>query len=281
MRIAITGATGFIGQSLVARLRGNDVVAIGRQQHSWLPTYITDLCDEKALTSVLRELKPDVFIHLAWQGIPDFSLAMCKRNYAMHRSVFNAVASSRVSRVIVTGTCAEYQGLSGRVSEENTGTELGLFAQTKLDIYRLMVQLLPEKQHYWLRPFFVFGPRQRSGSLIPSVISGLKAGTKTVIQNPDAAQDFVHVDEVAQGICRFIDGSLDSGVYNLGTGQCVRVAQLVEWIEQAWFDKAFSPYRPASQGISADTTKLVESLDWSPTLTTPHIIQALVNDSKD
>jgi nucleoside-diphosphate-sugar epimerase len=80
MRIALTGATGFIGQHLVPRLveRGHEVIALARD------TAKVDAYRWKGVRAIKFDLgtspaqvaadvgTQDALIHLAWPGLPNY-----------------------------------------------------------------------------------------------------------------------------------------------------------------------------------------------------------------
>jgi nucleoside-diphosphate-sugar epimerase len=73
-----------------------------------------------------------------------------------------------------------------------------------------------------------------SSRLIPTLMRAGLAGRYPPFVNPDISRDFIHVDDVCAGLCA-IAGSApsDDAVFNLGTGQAVRVRDVVEWIAEA------------------------------------------------
>ena len=80
MKFLVTGATGFIGKSLVNLLldQGHSILAISRTENfelqqdkiTWIQSSLQ--LNESAMDRI-REFEPEVLIHLAWEKIPDFS----------------------------------------------------------------------------------------------------------------------------------------------------------------------------------------------------------------
>jgi dTDP-4-dehydrorhamnose reductase len=70
--ILITGASGLLGRSLVARLEGMGDVAAAGYSHAAAGIFPVDLRDVEALKSLLKEVKPDVVVHSAAYRDPDF-----------------------------------------------------------------------------------------------------------------------------------------------------------------------------------------------------------------
>ena len=86
MNILITGASGFIGihlSDLLAEDYNIYKIISSSNPMSNNHCYSVDLTvkkEVKKIINVLSRKKIDVIIHLAWDGIPDFSLERCKQN---------------------------------------------------------------------------------------------------------------------------------------------------------------------------------------------------------
>ena len=80
MKVAVSGATGFIGKHVVSRLleHGHEVIAVCRDKSraksmSWFDKVEFVFCDlylepEHLISSIDC---PDAFLHLAWPGLPN------------------------------------------------------------------------------------------------------------------------------------------------------------------------------------------------------------------
>ncbi len=264
MKVAVTGASGFIGSALLPLLNEHDVTVLGRQPVKGARCHTVDLNDAASVSCALQNIQPDALIHLAWQGIPDFSAQMCEVNRRQHDTLFAAIAQTQCERIIITGTCMEYRGLQGEVTEAQTGDDLDLFAQTKLAIWQKAQAILAERTLFWARPFYVYGPGQREGSLIPSLLNQVAQGQQPQVNNPDAAQDFVHVDDVVRGLAAMLDTNAAPGVFNLGCGHLTRIQQIALWLFAAWQGDALSPLTPCSSGMYASLAKVTAELGWQP-----------------
>ena len=89
-RVLVTGASGFIGVPLLRLLvlKGNEVLALSRKDRpsqisSSIKWLIADLTSPKSYKHTIEDFEPEVLIHLAWQEIPDYSLATSSKNLNM------------------------------------------------------------------------------------------------------------------------------------------------------------------------------------------------------
>ena len=85
MKILITGATGFIGLPLMHALveQGHEILALTRTPLKEIKsiTFLkADLSSPITYYEIVSSFEPEVVIHLAWEGIPNFSFENSKNN---------------------------------------------------------------------------------------------------------------------------------------------------------------------------------------------------------
>ena len=226
MRILVTGATGFIGLPLTRHLveQGNEILALSRsplrleKSINWLSA---DLSFPETYQDAIRSFKPAILIHLAWQDIPDFSFEKSENNLNQSLDFFSYIISlGCFQKIIVSGSCFEFNQLNGECSESDEGTPKDNFTWAKHSL-RLWLEVECKKEDIklgWMRIFYVYGPRQRSGSLIPSILNNLQDGKLPHIRTPKNFNDFVFVDDVIEAFSNAISMQYPSGIYNLGSG---------------------------------------------------------------
>ena len=171
MKIFVTGGAGFIGKHFVARLvqGGHEVCLLSRR-----------LQDEGAWREEVRTFSPEAVAHLAWEGIPDASEELAKKNLEMSLGLIKIAGEMGCTTFLGIGSSLEYGGLQGKVSEDMTGTPPNPLYRAKAELYKEgkeKAKLLGIK-FIWARLFYVYGPGQREGSLIPHLISTFKKGEK-------------------------------------------------------------------------------------------------------
>ncbi len=248
MRIFLTGWSGFIGQAVMKALSGHELHLL---EH--------DLRDVSKLKVTLRGARPEVCVHLAWEGLPDFSLTRCKWNYDLTAGLFDLLDC----KVVGVGSCFEYGDLQGCVKEDDSPANLSYFAATKTAL-RLYGERRFGDRFVWVRPFYVYGPGQRKDALIPSAYAAMRAGEERTLDRPGMLCDFVHVDDVAACIAGLVTFDVPGGVYNLGTGVPWTVKNAVDFVGV----KTKSTDKARAGGFWADMEKTVKALHgWWPGIT--------------
>jgi nucleoside-diphosphate-sugar epimerase len=273
LRILLTGATGFLGQQLLPLLRGHDVLCLSLEPHrvgagEGVRAIAADLRQVGQWKAEIQGFRPECCVHLAWQGLPDYSLDWCRINLDASLRLLEVVSACGVSRVVVAGSCWEYGRARGAVTEQAAPLEPGTFASTKLALLSVLGGFARDAgfDYRWARVFFVYGPNQRKTSLIPALRSAYLAGRTPDVREPGAVQDFVHVDDVAAGFLALVESPGPSGAFNLGSGQPTSVADVANLVADYYGRERPFQMVPPGSGFWADTTKARSSTAWAPRL---------------
>jgi nucleoside-diphosphate-sugar epimerase len=301
MKLLITGATGFIGQPLVKKLidQGHSVLALSRtldlpvlNNFSGKLIYLkTSLKIENESLEQIKEFEPDTLIHLAWEKIPDFSFETSFENLQNQINFFRQIFSiNSLKKIIATGSCWEYNKKMGICLETDICISSNYFTWAKNSIRDfLQFECLQKNINFiWPRIFYVYGPEQRKGSLIPIVIDNIKNGSLPELKTPSNSNDFIYVDDVAEGLLNFAINDIDSGIYNLGTGVSVPVIEILSTIEILLKGNekiTKKVIENASHSLKdtdfwADMSKTITTLKWQPKSNIKLGLEKIINSKK-
>lgn len=279
-KILITGSSGFIGSHLLDDLlaKNNEILCISRQESliKKKVLYIKsdlDLIDRDV--NAIKEFKPEIVFHLAWEGIPNFSSINSTRNILISikfLSIINQIKS--VKKIIITGTCLEYEKYDGECNEDENVNPTSWLAFSKKYIYEYSRKLFLEnnKDLFWIRLFYVYGPKQRDDSLMPYIIRNLKNNKKPIIKNLNSSNDFIYISDVINGLSSLVTINAQPGIYNFGSGYLTSVAQILNQLQKNMIDKnltklrldPFQKYVETSKGFYANNNKAINQLNWHP-----------------
>lgn len=245
-RIAITGGSGFIGQHVLQAVLERDVnvVLLVRDitqakkyfSHPRLTLYEYDIYASKS-ASFAEIGSPDVLLHLAWGGLPNYkSLHHYETELPAHYNFIKQLIRTGLKKLVVTGTCFEYGMKSGELSEcmdTNPDNPYG-FAK---DSMRKALEFLQSEQAFgltWARLFYLWGKGQAGNSLYPQLCAAIESREKMFdMSGGQQVRDYLPVELVVKYL---LDLSIDlepAGIVNVCSGRPVTVEQLVrDWLQE-------------------------------------------------
>ena len=283
-RILVTGGAGFIGSHLVGDLveRGHDVAVIVRPTTSLdrlagsieSVRVVTGVLDEPAgiLTS-LGDWRPEACAHLAWYGDPATYLTSPENLVQLRANLafLPALLDAGCSRILITGTCAEYVVTEQPLTEDSPTDPRTLYAAAKLSLRMLAGQLATDAGAglIWARLFHLYGPRERNQRLVPAVINTLLDGGQFAATEGTQVRDYLHVADVASALRGLLEAGAD-GTFNICSGNPVTVREVVSTIADM-LDRSDSVDFGAVAVRSWDppiltgaNSRLVAQTEWAP-----------------
>jgi nucleoside-diphosphate-sugar epimerase len=292
MRVFLTGATGFVG-SHVARLlvrHGHEVHALMLEgdaeeklakerfgaENDAIVRVRGDLLQPASYAAALEEASAgtrkgrfEACVHLGWYANPKDYLSSRVNVDLLGASA--ALGSKLVDlgcrRIVMAGTCFEYDTSFGLLSESTRLSPRHLYSTCKRSLYEVMTLLTESTatSFAWARLFFLYGPHESRGRLVPSVIDALRSGSEARVTTGEQIRDFLHVADAAAGIVHVLETDALAGPVNVASGRPVQVREVVETIARlldaknrvAWGAVQARPNDP--QFVCADVTKLKKS----------------------
>jgi nucleoside-diphosphate-sugar epimerase len=275
----VTGATGFIGRQTLSRLadRGYEVHAVGRSAPSSEPNafwHTADLLEPGAAKRLLHAVRPSHLLHLAWFATPGEFWSSPENDRWVEAStiLFREFAAVGGKRLVVAGTCAEYDWSSGICVEGTTPLEPATqYGRSKHLLHERTEQLARDVAitTAWGRIFFVYGPHEHPNRLVASVIGSLLRGTEARCSHGSQVRDFLHVSDVGDAFVALLDSDA-VGPVNIASGSSTRVRDLVELVAAAIGRPDLLRFGavPAPPGdpavLVADVHRLRDELTWAP-----------------
>jgi GDP-4-dehydro-6-deoxy-D-mannose reductase len=297
MRVAVTGATGFVGPHLVRELleTGHDPVAVSNLETADLgvPFLSCDLTQE--WPAALEDV--DAVVHLAGLSAvgPSFSAPQryVETNSAMVTTMCEAMqeAGSR-ARVLVVSSGAVYDAFqpqpideSGRVSTNSP------YVVSKLLVENLVAYYAGRGLDLVVaRPFNHIGPGQGEGFVLPDLVTEARSaaaeGRPMRTGDLSTARDYTDVRDVAHAYRLLLEAELgpdfaDDRVFNVCSGRARTGDELCELalsglglqdLERSVDESRIRPNDPRS--ITGDHTRLSRVTGWGPA----HEVEDTVRD---
>jgi len=282
-RILVTGAGGFVGAAVVkaAVAAGHEVVALVRNDTSRLTSIANrismqrvDLADTTAVAALLHSAKPAIVIHSAWEGVGgalrsgDIQLDNIRTTVALA----DAAIAAGARKFVGIGSQAEYGRYDRKIVETDLPQPTMLYGAAKLAACHLAAQRCREAgmAFAWLRLFSVYGAGDNSNWLIPSAAAALVRGKPPLCTAGTQKWDYLHIDDVADGVLAAATSDRATGVFNLSSGNPVAVRQIVETLRDlAAPDLKLNfgaiPFGPDQiMHLDGDNGRLRAATGWSP-----------------
>lgn len=241
MKILVTGATGFIGNYVIAELlkTGNSVLATSgnidkAKKYSWFYDVEYIECDLNEHKSDWYQFfqQPDLMIHLAWEGLPNYNgLFHCERNLHTTYQLLKNMIEHGLTDLTVIGTCLEYGMKSGELLEEMPTDPKTSYGLAKDTLRKFLQQL---QEHYdfnlkWLRLFYMYGIGQNPNSILSQIDQALANGKNVFnMSGGEQLRDYCPVETVAKNILKAAFQNKVTGVINCCSGEPVSIRALVE-----------------------------------------------------
>jgi nucleoside-diphosphate-sugar epimerase len=238
-KVLVTGATGQVGSRLLKYLPSTefDIYAVTsnpskvKSQSPFKVIYLDLLVDE--IDKVMREISPELLIHLAWETEPITFWDSPNNETWLEASKSLVESFQRYGglKVVISGTCAEYDWrVSEILAETDPEYPQSVYGQAKLQLLNFLRERpLP---FLWTRTFFQFGDDEPSGRLIPSAIDAISQGHRYTVRKPDDVRDYIYINDVAKTIASLVVKG-EEGVFNIGSGKGISMRKLGEEIQAA------------------------------------------------
>jgi nucleoside-diphosphate-sugar epimerase len=235
VRAFVTGATGFLGGRLAAKLRarGDEVVALVRRDVELDAELVRgDLSDQAALVAAMRGC--DAVFHCAAQykvGIRARErTAMYEANVGGTEHVLDAARDAGVERTVYVSTVNVFGNTRGRVVDEGyerPGDDwLSTYDWTKYLAHRAARQRIAAGAPIVIaQPGAIYGPGDHSE--LGAQLDQAAAGKLYVKALADVGVNAVHVDDAAEGLLLVHDRGRIGESYVLG-GELTRLGEMID-----------------------------------------------------
>lgn len=277
MKIFLTGGTGFVGKYVINKLKNEELLILNRSSKNILleskkaQLLYGTLEDINKWKDKVKRFNPDATIHLAWEGIPDYGIKQSLKNLNYGLNLYKFLTEINCKTILTTGSCWEYGGQEGKLSENTLSKPFNAFTAAKNALYMLGNEIAKDAgaNFIWARLFYVYGPGQRQESLIPYLINCARAGKTPEIKNPNAENDFLYVEDVAQAISQIILKWRKSDVFNIGSGKLTSIQYIVDVIFNCFnitrqLKKTNPKQTDSLSSFYADISKLKKEINWQP-----------------
>lgn len=282
--VLVTGATSFLGQTLVRRLeaRGTDVHALIRPTSDVTP--LAELCalhvhdgNISSMQRIVDAARPDAVLHLATcyrRGHTGEDIAdLIETNVHLGTQLLQAMAGAGCCRLVTVGSFFQYYDSHGY-------RPVNLYAATKQAFEDILTYY---EDAHGLRAaklvlYEVYGEGDPRRKLMTAIRDAQRAGQPLPLPERPITLDLVHVDDVVAALIHVLDEGIVGGPYAVSTGARHSVEDVVALfetigarpIERRWGAFALPARNPEVPWVGPPLP------NWQPTVTLEDGIRRLL-----
>lgn len=299
--ILVTGAAGFIGSAVAARLArmGHRVAGCDNFNHYYdprlkdarvaallaplgVPCIVAELADRAQVADLFARTRPTHVVHLAAQAGVRHSLsepaAYVQSNLVAFGHVLEACRNAGVGHLLYASSSSVY-GPARRASCEQEGTDQphSLYAATKKanELMAHAYSHLYQLPATGMRLFTVYGPWGRPDMACFGFTEKILRGEPIALFAAGRLRrDFTYIDDIVESAVRLLfqpaaaAASAPHRVCNIGSDRPVRVLRFVRTLERVLGARARIEVQPMQPGdvaaTHADTCRLRKWVDYQP-----------------
>ncbi|MEG3985587.1 NAD(P)-dependent oxidoreductase [Microcoleus sp. S28C3] len=280
-KVLVTGAGGFVGRHSINTLveHGFEVHAVASKT---LPTlssdctwHLANLLDHTFIKEVVCQVKPTHLLHFAWCYTVPGQYWKSEDNFLWVQASLELLRQFREQggeRVVMGGTCAEYDWKYGYCSEvvtpRNPDTPYGICKKALQEIVNSYSETT-SLSSAWGRIFFPYGDYEYPNRLVSSVILSLLKGEAARCSHGNQIRDFLYVQDVADAFVALLESEV-TGAVNIGSGQPIaikdvvyKIADIIGRSDLVQLGAIASAAKEAPL-LVADVTRLSNEVGWLP-----------------
>jgi nucleoside-diphosphate-sugar epimerase len=280
IRVLVTGASGFVGAPCTRRLveQGAQVHAVSSSAGHVVGTdaqwHCADLLVSGEAAALVERIRPTHLLHLAWETSHGrfWDSEQNLRWLAASLELVRAFAAAGGRRAVLVGTCAEYRWNGEPSSERTTPLEpRSLYGACKhaLHVAAEAYARSAGVSLAWARLFFLFGPGEGAGRLVPSLVAPLLRGEPAACSSGDRVRDFLHVDDAAAALTAVLASEV-AGPVNVASGVPTPISEVARIVGELTGhpELVVVGTRPAAADdpafLVADVSRLTREVGWRP-----------------
>jgi nucleoside-diphosphate-sugar epimerase len=255
-RIVIIGASGFVGQALMASLSKSqlDVIGVSRSKKKGL-VQVGSYNDCPA---------GDLLIHLAEE--PDINKAnMLGEPYLQESHLFTQALCTKFNgKVIYCSSSVVYGDKNLRASTENDSVKgANTYSQLKI----LNEQTVLRHRGCVLRLVNLYGTGMSPNNVLSDILAQIGQAGPLRLRSTTPVRDFLFIDDLVRLISIIIE-NFHPGLFNVGAGLGVSIRELAETVLSVYGD-VNREIEPVNSGVQKsinflDTSKVFETFGWQP-----------------
>ncbi len=226
-KILITGASGFIGKSLVKEFKDDNFKIFSFSSKDG-DISLENTWNKMPNANYLIHLAGKTFVPDSWGNPKNF---LDINSY----SLFNAIKYCKENNCkLIYLSSFIYGNKNMAIDEESELSPQNPYALSKLigenicNFYRRVDKL----NVIILRPFNIFGIGQKESFLIPKLIKQIKNGDKIIVMDTKPRRDYLYIKDLTNAIKKSLFYKGNSHIFNVGSGVSHSVEDVINILQK-------------------------------------------------
>lgn len=247
MRALITGVNGFVGGHLSNLLLNKAFEVFGTDraadtQVKGITYFKADITDKEAVSSIIKESKPDFIFHLAAIS----AVQVCRENPKLTKEVniggteniMSACVENNINPRILITSSAHVYGIPKYtpIDESHPVNPVNEYGKSKLEQENISLKFFKEHKLNAIisRSFNHIGPNQATGfvcSDFAKQIAEIEKGlikTEIHVGNLSSRRDFTDVRDMVKAYFLLVEKGKPGGIYNIGSGIDYSIKEILD-----------------------------------------------------
>jgi len=224
MRIAVTGASGFIGGAVATALAGDhhEVTGFGRTLGGWSHPHARYRLWDIAEGPLRGDRSFDAVVHCA--ALADDAAPLEAAMRANRTGTRNVVATFPGARIVHLSTSSVYDAFTPTVLAREDAAPVARFLSTYSESKTFAEFEVMGADAVILRPHAVYGPGDTT--LLPRVLQAVRGGRLVLPEGARVLHSLTHIDTLVDAVRLSLRGS--AGIFNIADAEPVRLSDVLE-----------------------------------------------------
>lgn len=234
MKIAVTGANGFLGVGVVRELvgRGHDVVAVDRAVDRVPDSAVRIQASLFDMTDPYVEMgAPDIVVHLAWRDGFKHGSPAHMEDLPLHIELVRKLSNSPLNRLAIMGSMHEIGYFEGGIRASTPCNPQNMYGIAKNALRQSAALICDETavELQWLRGYYIVDNNPYGASIFSKICKASADGKKSFPFTTGQCQyDFLDYSDFCSLVADVVTGSEGGGIYNISSGHPEKLADRVE-----------------------------------------------------
>ena len=224
MRIAVTGASGFIGGAVATALADahHDVTGFGRTPHGWSHPLARYRLWDIAARPLIGDRDFDAVVHCA--ALADDWAPLAEAMRVNRTGTRNVVASFPGARIVHLSTSSVYDAFTPTVQAAEGAAPATRFLSSYAESKTFAELEVMGTDAVILRPHAVYGPGDTT--LLLRVLAAVRRGRLVLPEGARVLHSLTRIDHLVEAVRLALTGP--AGVYNVADAEPVVLAEVIE-----------------------------------------------------